>query len=322
MAYNYYKNKRTVFPNREAKVFRTLEWTWTNMINIFIERLNIEKDVFVIVTGKTGQGKSHLTGNFCLKYFSKIKNFILNDGSMMFEKDNFITTAEEFAVKMITKSGSVLWIDEGRSSVSRRDWQQKMNKTIIGRKNTNRKLRNIIFLLLPFEREIDPNMVSHATLWMWVRRGTVEIYASAPNFKGSKGLDIQAILEREDKYRKENPNCKMVLPYIHPEFIGRLHFSALSTGYKKQYDDLVDEKSAVGELSEEEKLEFGMIDEVSPETKIKKMIELVKNGELIDKKELWDSLKKETRLDDGKLLRQLNFYLKLEELPTFAKLFS
>ena len=263
-----------------------------------------------------------MTGNFCLKYFSKEDNFILNDGTKMFTKDNFITTAEEFAVKMITQSGKVLWVDEGRSSVSRRDWYNKMNKTIIGRKNTNRKLRNIIFLLLPFEREIDPNMVSHATLWFWVRRGTVEIYAAAPNFKGSKGLDIQSILDREDKYRAENPNCTMVLPYIHPEFIGRLHFKALTPGYKKEYDDLVEEKEAAGSLTEEEKLKFGIIEQASPETIIKNIVEQVKNGEVSNKKDIWDALKKETNLDDTKLLKQLNFYLKLDGLPTFSKLFS
>lgn len=263
-----------------------------------------------------------MIGNFCLKYFSKEDNFILNDGSKMFTKDNFITTAEEFAVRMVTQSGKVLWVDEGRSSVNRRDWYNKINKTIIGRKNTNRKLRNIIFLLLPFEREIDPNMVSHATLWMWVRRGTVEIYAAAPNFKGSKGLDIQSILDREDKYRAENPNCNMVIPYIHPEFLGRLHFQALTPGYKKEYDDLVLEKEAAGSLTEEEKLKFGIIEQASPETIIKNIVEQIKNGEVSNKKDIWDALEKETKLDHTKLLKQLNFYLKLDELPTFSKLFS
>ncbi len=165
-------------------------------------------------------------------------------------------------------------------------------------------------------------MVSHATLWFWCRRGVIEIYASEPDFKGSKGLDIQAILDRESKYRAENPNCRIILPYIHPEFIGRLYFKKLTPGYEKEYNQLVKEKEAVGSLSEEEKLQFGIIEEVSPETKIKKLVEQVKVGEISNKKDIWDMLKKETKLNDSKLLKQLNFYLKLEDLPTFSKLFA
>lgn len=160
---------------------------------------------------------------------------------------------------MITNKGSVLWIDEGRDSSNRQAWQSKINQTIIGRKNKNRKLFNIYFLLLPFEREVDPRLAGHITMWIWVRRGVAEIYTSSPNFKGSKGLDIQAILDRDEKYRKENPNAKIVPPFVHPEFVGRLFFSALTPGYKKQYDDLVEEKHATGELSEEEKVKYGII---------------------------------------------------------------
>lgn len=267
-------------------------------------------------------GKSTFIAQLCLKYFAKEDNIVVKDGGKMFDKENFITNAEELSVKMITNSGKVLWVDEGRSAVSRRNWFDKMNKTIINRKNTNRKLRNVIFLLLPFEREIDPQMMSHATAWFYCKRGVVEIYCASPDFKGSKGLDIQAILDRDEKYRGENPSSRLVFPMIHPEFIGRVYFNKLTAGYKEQYDKLVEENKAVGELSEEEKLKFGLIEDVTPETKIKEMVEMVKGGKLDDKKEMWNTLKKETNLTDAKLLKQINFYLKLEDMPTFSKLFG
>ena len=322
MKYKPYFKRKTIFPNRDAKLFRYFEWTWRSLIKALKGRLEIDKDALVLISGKTGGEKSELTGNLCLKYFANEVNFILGDGSKMFERENFITNAEEFAIKMISKKGSVLWVDEGRSSVNRRDWYSKMNKTIIGRKNRNRKLNNITFLLLPFEREVDPNMMGHVNLWCWVRRGVVEIYASSPDFKGSKGLDIQSILDRDEKYRAENPNCRFVPPYIHAEFIGRIFFKKLTPGYKAEYEKLVEEKSAVGELTEEEKLKMGMIEDVSPEKKIKDLVSSVVKGELTNKKEIWGILKKETKLEDSKLLKQLNFYLKLEDLPTFGKLFK
>ena len=319
--YNNFKRK-TIYPNKSAKKFKDFNWTYKAFVEALKERLNMNLDALVLVSGKTGRVKSHFVGNLCLKYFSKQENFVLNDGTKMFEEEDFITTPEEFSMKMISKTGSVLWVDESYSSLNRRSWYSKMNKTIVARKNTNRKLRNITFVLLPFEKEIDKGLTGHVNLWLWVRRGVVEIFASAPNFKGGKGLDIQAILDRDEKYRKENPNCSIVPPYIHPEYVGRIFFSKLTTNYEKKYDELVEEKKAVGELTEEEKVQMGMLNNVSPETKIKEVIKLIKNGEMSNKKELWSLLKKETELDDSKLLRQLNFYLNLEELPTFAKLFK
>jgi energy-coupling factor transporter ATP-binding protein EcfA2 len=319
--YKHYK-KKTVYPDRVSKQFKDFKWTWKSFVIALKKRLEIEKDGLIFVTGRTGSGKSHWTGNLALKYFSKELNFIKNDGSMMFTEDNFITTADKLAIQMITKSGCFLWVDEGRGSVNRREWYNSMNKTIVSRKNTNRKLRNLLFVLVPFEREIDPAMAAHATMWVWVRRGVAEIFTSVPDFKGSKGLDIQAILDRDTKYRQENPQARFVPPYIHPEFAGRVFFKGLTAGYKAQYDRLVEENKAAGELTEEEKLEAGLIEDISPETKIKDMVDLIFKGELTDKKEIWDTLKKETKLDHGTLEKRLNFYLKLNGLPTFSRLFN
>ena len=316
-----FQRRKYIFPHREAKKYKYFKWTFKALIFALKKRLEIEKDALILVSGDTGSGKSHLVGNFCLKYFAKELNFILKSGKM-FDKDNFIIEPEELAVKMITKSGSVLWADEGRRAVNRRQWFDKINKTIINRKNTNRKLFNIMFILMPYEKEFDPSLASHLTLWLWVRRGVVEVYCKTSAKKGGHGLDIEKILEREEKWQKENPKATFVLPTIHPEFIGRLFFNKLSPGYRKEYDDLVAEKQAVGELSEEEKEKYGIIENRSPESLIKESIEKIKEGTLKDKRTLWNNLKEKTKLADDKLLKQLNFYLKLEDYPTFNKLFN
>lgn len=321
MAFQKKFRQKTVFINRDAKQFKDFKWTFSSFVESLKNRLKIEKDVMILVTGDTGSGKSHLTGNFCLKYFSKEDNFITGEGKM-FEKDNFIIEPEEFAVKMISKSGSVLWVDEGRRAVNRREWYNKMNKVIINRKNTNRKLFNIYFILMPYEKEFDPSLGNHLTLWLWVRRGVAEVYCKISGKKGGNGLDIQAILDREEKWLKENPKANYVIPTIHPEFIGRIFFSKLTAGYEKEYNNLVEEKKAVGELSEEEKQKYGIIEKRSPESLINEYIDKIKNGEINNKRILWNKLKQETELDDAKLLKQLNFYLKLEGFGTFNKLFD
>jgi len=318
------KKQRTksVFPHRESKQFKEFKWSFKAFIFALLSRLRIEKDVFVLVTGDTGSGKSHLTGNFCLKYLAKELNFIKNDGSPIFEKSNFIIDPGKFAVKMITEEGSALWIDEGRDSVNRQKWFSEINQTIASRKNKNRKRFNIYWLCMPYETEIDPKVAKHLTLWLWVRRGVVEVYCKSSGKKGGTGLDIQKILEREARWLKENPKANFVLPYIHPEFLGRIFFKPLTEGYRKEYEKLVDENKAVGELSEEEKLEYGIIEKMTPEGIINKSIDDIKSGSMTNKRDLWNHLKEETELPDDKLQKQLNFYLKLEGYPTFNKLFE
>lgn len=320
MAQVFHKRKY-IFPHKEAKKFKNFKWTWQAMIGALKTRLKIEKDALILVSGDTGSGKSHLVGNFCLKFFANEDNFITNEGKM-FEKDNFIIDAGELAVKMITKSGSVLWADEGRRAVNRRQWFDKINKTILNRKNTGRKMFNIIFILMPYEREFDPSLAPHLTLWLWVRRGVVEVYCKTTSKKGGQGLNIEKILEREEKWLKENPKATFVLPTIHPEFIGRIFFNKLTEGYRRDYDKLVEDKKAVGELSEEEKEKYGIIEQRSPESLINEYVEKIKKGKIQNKRILWNELKEKTKLEDDKLLKQLNFYLKLEGFSTFNKLFD
>lgn len=313
---------KTIFPSRESKHFRDFKWTFKSFIFAILERLRVEKDVFILLTGDTGSGKSHLTASFCLKHLSKIDNFIKNDGTKIFHKDNFIIDPAKFAVRMITEEGAALWIDEGRDSVNRQKWYSEINQTIASRKNKNRKRFNIYFLCMPYETEIDPKVAKHLTMWLWVRRGVAEIYCKDSGKKGGTGLDIQKILKREENWRKENPKANFVMPIIHPEFLGRIFFNKLTPGYRKEYDDLVEENKATGELSEEEKLEYGIIEKMTPEAIINKAIEDIKAGGIVNRRELWRKLKEETELPDDKLQKQLNFYLSLEGYPTFSKLFQ
>jgi len=101
--------KKTIFPHRYSKIFYDYWWSKTALWNSFLERLKLEKDVMVLITGDTGSGKSHFVGNLCFNFGEKEDNFILNDGSKMFNADeNFIISPEEFAYKMITKEGQLL----------------------------------------------------------------------------------------------------------------------------------------------------------------------------------------------------------------------
>ncbi len=313
---------KTIFPHRYSKIFYDFWWTWTALWESLKGRLKIEKDCFVLITGDTGAGKSHFTGNLCLKHAAAEPNFILNDGTKMFiPKENFIIDPDEFAYKMITKEGQVIWLDEARRVANRRKWFSKINNAVADRKNQNRKLFNMYFLCMPFEKEFDPALASHLTMWIWVRRGVGEIYCKRSGVKGGTGLNIQNILAREEKYLKENPKKTIVNPAIHPEYVGRIAFAKLTAKLERQYKELVKEKKATGDLTDEEKKKYGVLVERKPEDIVKDAVEEVAKQKIQDKKTLWKYLEKIKESDDKKL-KMLNFYLKLEGFSTFNKLFN
>jgi len=258
----------------------------------------------------------------CFKHAEKEDNFILNNGTKMFiAEENFIISPEEFAYKMITKEGQVLWGDEFRRGANRRDWYSPINKAILDRKNTNRKLFNIYFLCMPFESEFDPKLAGHLHAWLWVRRGVCEVYIKRSGVKGGKGLDIKEILDREAKWLKENPKMTIVPPVIHPEYCGRIAFSKLTAGLERRYKQLVEEKKATGELSDEEKIKYGIEIVKTPKQIVKEVIDKIKKGEIKDKRGVWELMEEVEETDDKKI-KMLNFYLKLEGWDTFNKLFS
>lgn len=322
MSFNKQRRK-TIFPNRNAVRFYGYWWTHKALCKALKTRLEISKDGFVLVTGGTGDGKSHLVGSLIFRQFMKEDNFVKNDGSKMFiPEEDYIIDPEEFAYKMIVSEGRVIWGDEFLKSSNRQNWYDPINKAIVDRKNTNRKLKNLYFVIQPYETQFSPKLASHLTLWIWVKkRGVAEIYCRVTGRKGGKGLDIESIIAREERYRKENPKTDFVPPTIHPEYIGRISWKGLTSKLEKMYDDLVAKKSAVGDLTDEEKEKYGMEIKKEPEEIVKEAVDKVKKGEIQDKKSLWKDLS-DLKIPDDKKVKMLNFYLKLEGFDTFSKLFN
>ena len=156
------RRTRTVFDSKDSKIFKEFWASHDALWRALKMRLENEKDGFVLVTGATGDGKSHLVGNLCFKLVEQTDNFILKDGTKMFTpEEDYVIDPEEVAYKMVTSSGKVLWGDEFLKSSNRQNWYDPINKAIIERKNTNRKLMNIYFVIQPLEtqfRESSPEI--------------------------------------------------------------------------------------------------------------------------------------------------------------------
>jgi hypothetical protein len=237
----------------------------------------------------------------------------------MFTDDNFIVDPEDLATKMITDKGNTLWVDEARDGLSSKNWNSKINKTIVSRKNKNRKRGIVSFILLPYEKEVDKSFLNHITMWIFIKkRGVGEIYVANNSRKGGQALSVQRIIDREEKFYKENKRKRSVRPIIHSEYIGNIYFGAFSIAENKRYEALVKKHHASGKLTEEEEEKLNPVaDAKELEKQIPLALDEIENGVIKSKRELWDKLKELTKFDDALLIRHINRHLKIRGYKNF-----
>lgn len=311
-------NRKTIFPDSDAKMFHHFTISQKMLCRALRERIKIKKDSTVLISGPTGVGKSTLAGKLCFNHFEKMDN-LKTEGEKMYTDDNFIIDPEIWAARMITDKGSVIWQDEARDGISSKAWNSQINKTIVSRKNKNRKRGIVSFILLPYETETDKSFLKHVTMWVFVKkRGIAEIYVASNSRKGGQGLSIQRIIDRESKFFKENPGKRSVRPIIHKEYIGNLYFGAFSKAEEKRYDALVDEHHATGKLSgEEEEKANPTMSNKELENQIPLVLDEVEAGKIKSKREMWDKMLKLTGFDHALLIRHINRHLKIRGFKNF-----
>lgn len=310
-------NNKTIFPDRDAKIFFHRYLTYPRLCNALRDRIVIKKDAVVLITAPTSLGKSTLAGKLCFDHFEYMDN-VKVPGEKMYSDDNFIVDPEDYAKRMIKDKGNVLWWDESRDGLSSKNWNKEINKTIVSRKNKNRKRGIISFILLPYESEVDKSFLKHITMWIWIKkRGVAQIFVAANARMGGHSLDIQSIIDRQNKWLKENPNKRVVPPIMHPEYIGNIFFGALTNKQEKRYDFLVDKHHAAGkEIQKGEELN-PQIDSKEAEKQIPIVLDEVEVGTIKSKRDMWDKLKELTKFEDALLIRHINRHLKIRGFKNF-----
>ncbi len=311
-------NKKTIFRDRDASKFWHYYIPQNKLCTGLKDRIKINKDSTVLVTGSTGVGKSTLIGKFCFNFFEKMDN-VKVEGEKMYDDNGFIVDPDIWASKMISDKGNVLFVDEARDGISSKAWNSQINKTIVSRKNKNRKRGIVSFILLPYEKETDKSFLNHITMWIFVKkRGIAEIYVASNSRKGGQGLSIQRIINREEKWFKENPKRRAVDPTIHPEYIGSVAFGAFTKAEEKRYDALVEKHHATGKLSDEEEERMNpTLDKKEMEKQIPLTLDEVEAGTIKSKREMWDKLKGLTNFEDAVLIRHINRHLKIRGFKNF-----
>lgn len=311
-------NRKTIFRDRDAAKFYHYYIPQRTLCEALRDRIKANKDSTVLGTGFTGVGKSTLFSKLCFNFFQNMDN-VKVEGEKMFSDENFVIDPEIWAARMITDKGSVLLLDEARDGISSKSWNSKINKTIVSRKNKNRKRGIVSLVLLPYENEVDKSFLKHITMWVFVKsRGIAEIYVASNSRKGGQGLSVQRIIDRETKWFKENPKRTAVDPTIHPEYIGSVAFGAFTKAEEKRYNALVDKHHASGKLSDEEEERMNpTLDKKEIEKQIPMVLDEVEDGTIKTKREMWDKLKELTKFDDTLLVRHINRHLKIRGFKNF-----
>lgn len=310
-------NKKTIHIDRDAKLFHHYSISHKVLCSCLVERIVLKKDAVVLITGTTGSGKSTLGGKLCFDHFEKIEN-PLKPGEMMYTDDNFIIDPEDYAKKMITDKGCLLWWDESRDGLSSKNWNKEINKTIVSRKNKNRKRGIVSLVLLPHEGEVDKSFLKHVTMWIWIKERKIgQVFVAANPRMGGHGLSVHRIIERQDKWLKENPNKRVVPPIIHPEYVGNIIFGAMTKAQEKRYDNLVDKHKATGELDEAEEEGKESISKSDIEKMIPGILDDIESGVIKTKREMWDKGKESTGLEDKDLIIYFNRHLKIRGYKNF-----
>ena len=316
MKFNKTFSKKTIFEDRDAKMFHHYSISIKTLCNIMVERVNNKKDNTVLITGIIGFGKSVLAGKMCFNYFEHIDNPRV-PGQKMYTDDNFIVKPEDYAKRMIEDQGTVLWWDESRDGLSSKNWNKEINKLIVSRKNKNRKRGITSLVLLPYEEEVDKSFLKHVTMWIWIKERTLAwVFVSAKPRMGGHGLHIPTIIERQNKWLKENPTRKTVPATIHPEFIGCVVYGGLTNKQDDRYNYLTDKHHAVGEHTDEELAGQEMSKEET-EILIPKILDQVESGEIKTKREMFEKAKEATGLPDNKVIALFNRHLGIRGLKKF-----
>lgn len=311
-------SRKTIFRDRDAAKFWHYYIPQKKLCEALRERIIVNKDSTVLVTGITGSGKSTLISKLCFNYFQYMDNVKI-PGEKMFSDDNFVVDPEIWSARMITDKGNVLFVDEARDGISSKSWNSQINKTIVSRKNKNRKRGIVSFVLLPYENEADKSFLKHITMWLFIkRRGLAEIYVASNSRKGGQGLSVQRIIDREAKWFKENPKRRAVDPTIHCEYAGSVLFTALTPAEEKRYNALVEKHQATGKLTDEEEERMNpTMGKEELEKQIPLILDQVEAGTITSKRDMWDKLKELTKFDDALLIRHINRHLKIRGFKNF-----
>lgn len=229
------------------------------------KRINNRYDCNIIVTGKTGIGKSTVI----YQILKKFRSFKIED-KLTYSRTEFIHLIKDF-------KRSVIWNDELIGSAFKRNFFEREQIQLIEILTKYRSNYNVVMGALPVFFTLDKELLKLFRVHIQViARGKAILHLPKEGRMYSDDIwDVKynkTLEDRWSKKREKNPNFK--IPYHKlSTFKAYLFFDPLTEEEEEKYEKLKDEKrNAVENPNEEEKKK--------KETFYEKLIVMVKEGNL------------------------------------------
>lgn len=244
-----------------SKIYRRFIFSQDFFRFLLVDRVFIEKDNIVLITGARGSGKTSyslrmITGfdNFrkIEEYYNKEAN-INKKEKILYKLENYTSFVMEehmaFQRKELQelcrsiKRGFVL-ADEAIVNVARRNAMSKANKILHEILTINRKNFNTIFFCLPSVEDFDISILQYITIWVHIdSRGLgCVMLPNAKSIFGRKTWDIDKMKKTYDKFLEENPRATQVPYWLFDNFRGYIKFGKLPKSLEERYLDIAHEK--------------------------------------------------------------------------------
>ena len=238
----------------KSKIYRQFVFTHEFFRYLMVDRVMIEKDNIVLITGKRGGGKTTLTIKQILGFadLDKIQMYYNKERNVMREKKIKYTlpkftpfVMEEhmaFQRKSLhnlcrdVKRGFIL-ADEAVVNAARRNSMSKANKILHEIITINRKNFNTVFFCLPSVEDFDISILQYVTCWIHIdNRGLAcVLMPNRSSIFGRKTWDIDRMKKIYEKYLEENPRAIDVPYWLFDNFRGYIKFGKLPKAIEQNY---------------------------------------------------------------------------------------
>lgn len=244
-----------------SKIYRRFVFTQNFFRFLLVDRVKIEKDNIILVTGSRGSGKSTIALKIIMGFndIEKVEtyyNLERNIGKeekktyklkeitpFNMEEDMAFQRNELQKLCRETKRGFIL-ADEAVVNVARRQAMSKANKILHEILTINRKNFNTIFFCLPSVEDFDVAILQYITCWVHVEdRGLAcVLMPGAKSIFGRKTWDIDKMKKTYDKFLEENPRATTVPYWLFDNFRGYIKFGKLNNDVEEKYLKIAHDK--------------------------------------------------------------------------------
>lgn len=208
--------------------------------NIVFNRIDNNKNCIIMVTGKSGEGKSRFVLS-SLSILAKKRGIDLHkflDTIIMFTPPDYVKSMPKIIYSPEFKDVCFVWMDEGRVLIEKQKWQSFVNITIAHINAMVRGIKRIVFFIVTQSpKDIDSNVRRTIDFWVLCKRPghhstEVKFYVI---YEDTRDIEKIKLRYRRLKGAIKMPNGKR--KFIVPKFVFRMPETELDNLYQKIHDE-------------------------------------------------------------------------------------